>query len=93
MTYITYGEEDRRQYWLRIINVRTPGIKIYLYKIFLTPALTSISALLDLILRSYAIIQRGVTGADPPLRLGMRRQVSSVVKYFNLINEDYDDKF
>ena len=48
LTYLTQDEMGRRDYWLRIIDLRRISARLYLVIFLLPPALFGLAALLDL---------------------------------------------
>ena len=49
-TYLTKNKAGRRDYWLRIIDVRRIGLKWWLVLLLFVPALNGLAALLDVVL-------------------------------------------
>ena len=49
-TYLTQGKEGRRDYWLRIINLKRIGGQWYLVIFLFVPVLTVLASLLDILL-------------------------------------------
>jgi membrane protease YdiL (CAAX protease family) len=48
-TYLVYGKEGRRDYWLRIIDVRRIGVKWFLVIFLFVPILVALAVLLDIL--------------------------------------------
>ncbi|MFC1975447.1 type II CAAX prenyl endopeptidase Rce1 family protein [Chloroflexota bacterium] len=49
-TYLTYGQEGRRDYWLRIIDFKRISVRWYLVIFLLVPILNALAALFDILL-------------------------------------------
>lgn len=49
-TYLTYGQEGRRDYWRRVIDFRRIGARWYLVILLFAPILNVLAALLDMLL-------------------------------------------
>ncbi len=50
LTYLSYDQEDRRDYWRRVIDFKRIGVKWYLVILLFAPALNILAALLDILL-------------------------------------------
>lgn len=50
LTYLTYDQEGRRDYWRRVIDFRRIGVKWYLVILLFAPILNILAALLDMLL-------------------------------------------
>lgn len=49
-TYLTYGQEGRRDYWRRVVDFKRIGVRWYLVILLFAPILNVLAALLDMLL-------------------------------------------
>jgi membrane protease YdiL (CAAX protease family) len=49
-TYLTYGQEGRRDYWRRVVDFKRIGVRWYLVILLSAPILNVLAALLDMLL-------------------------------------------